>query len=199
MDTVCSCWVLSGGLSYTGMHIRRKRFQYPLPPQPEGLHMPLKSLNLLLLLKIMLLLDHLLLRIFICLISSFNLAWICLFVCMEFNVPLENFSVIWWRHHYRLRTANFKLCSTLIAIEQWGFFSVPHLTVTRSVTLYWPSTRNRDTNTYCRAFSSSAVTSCFYDIILSRPGCEHTTFCLRGQRSNPLRHRHRASSYKSST
>ena len=44
----------------------------------------------------------------------------CLFVWFFF-VPL-----IWKRHHYRWRTANFDLCSALMAIEQWGFFSVPH-------------------------------------------------------------------------
>ena len=31
------------------------------------------------------------------------------------------------RHHYRWRAANFDLCSVLMAIEQWGFFRVPHL------------------------------------------------------------------------
>ena len=42
-------------------------------------------------------------------------------------VPLENFSLKWRRHHYRWRDANFELCSAFMAIEQWGFFSVPHL------------------------------------------------------------------------
>ena len=41
-------------------------------------------------------------------------------------VPLENFSIIWRRHHCRWRVANFDLCSALMAIEQWGFFNVPH-------------------------------------------------------------------------
>ena len=31
------------------------------------------------------------------------------------------------RHHYLWRAANFDLWSALMAIEQWGFFSVPHL------------------------------------------------------------------------
>ena len=30
-------------------------------------------------------------------------------------------------HNYRWMDANFDLCSALMAIEQWGFFSVPHL------------------------------------------------------------------------
>ena len=29
-------------------------------------------------------------------------------------------------HHWRWRAANFDLCSVLMAIEQWGFFSVLH-------------------------------------------------------------------------
>ena len=44
-----------------------------------------------------------------------------------FLVPLENFSVIWRRHHCRWRASNFDLCSAIMAIEQWGFFSVLHL------------------------------------------------------------------------
>ena len=43
-----------------------------------------------------------------------------LFVCF---VPLENFSLIWRRHHYRWRET---LYSSLMAIEQWGFFKMCH-------------------------------------------------------------------------
>ena len=51
-----------------------------------------------------------------------------LFVCVEFIVPLENFSLIWRNHHCRWRAANFDLvCSALMTIKQWGFFNVPHL------------------------------------------------------------------------
>ena len=52
-----------------------------------------------------------------------SLTW--LFVC--FFVPLGNFSLIWRRHHCRWRAANFDACSALMALEQWEFFSVPHL------------------------------------------------------------------------
>ena len=48
-----------------------------------------------------------------------------------------------------------------------------------------------DTHIYCRAFRSGTVTTCFYDLGLLRLGFKHPTFCLRGERSNPLRHRHR--------
>ena len=41
-------------------------------------------------------------------------------------VPIVNLSLIWRRHHCGWRAANFDLCSALMFIEQWGFFSVPH-------------------------------------------------------------------------
>ena len=40
---------------------------------------------------------------------------------------LENFSLIWRRYHCRWTAVNFDLCSTLMAIEQWGIFNVTHL------------------------------------------------------------------------
>ena len=46
-----------------------------------------------------------------------RLVWF--FVCLGFIVPVENFSLIWRRHHYRWRAAKFDLCSALVAIEQW--------------------------------------------------------------------------------
>ena len=59
----------------------------------------------------------------------------CLFVsCLGVFIPLENFSFIWRRHHYRWRGANFYLCSALMAIEQWKIFNVPH--VRRTLYLY---------------------------------------------------------------
>ena len=48
---------------------------------------------------------------------------------LEFIVPLEKISLIWRRHHCRWRATNFDQCSALMAIEQWGFFSVPHLLI----------------------------------------------------------------------
>ena len=49
------------------------------------------------------------------------------FVGLEFIVPLDNFSLIWRRHHTRWKAVNVDLCSALMAIEHWGFFSVQHL------------------------------------------------------------------------
>ena len=46
--------------------------------------------------------------------------------CLVLFVPLENFSLIRGRNHYRWRAAIFNLCSTHMVILQRGFFSVPH-------------------------------------------------------------------------
>ena len=49
----------------------------------------------------------------------------------------------------------------------------------------------RYTHTCCRTFGSGAVTTCFYDLVLSRLGFEHllVTFRMRGKCSNRLRQR----------
>ena len=50
------------------------------------------------------------------------------FVCLfGFILPLENFTLIRRRHHYRWRAASLGLCSALTAIKKRGFFSVPYL------------------------------------------------------------------------
>ena len=49
------------------------------------------------------------------------------------------------------------LCETLMAIEQWEFFSLPHL-LWHGASIYDGDLR--DTHTYCRAFGSWAVTTC---------------------------------------
>ena len=50
-----------------------------------------------------------------------------IFVCLEFFVTLENFSLRWRRHHYLWRAANVYLSSPLLAIHRWEYFNVPHL------------------------------------------------------------------------
>ena len=54
--------------------------------------------------------------------------FVCLFVCL-FVWGLTFNSTIFhsFGHLCRWRAANFDLCSALMAIEQWGFFSVSHL------------------------------------------------------------------------
>ena len=75
-----------------------------------------------------------------------------LFVCLVFFVPLENLSLIWRRHHYRWRGANFELCLALMAIEQWGFFNVPH-PLWHGASLYNGHLRGPVKHTYCRALA----------------------------------------------
>ena len=58
---------------------------------------------------------------------SINNSFASLFVYLRFIVPLENFPLIWIRRHSRWRGANLDLNLALMAIEQWGFYSVPHL------------------------------------------------------------------------
>ena len=48
--------------------------------------------------------------------------------------PLE-ISLIWRRHHYRCRTRNVDQYLALVANEQGGFFSLPHILCNRP-TLY---------------------------------------------------------------
>ena len=94
-------------------------------------------------------------------------------------VPFEDFSLIWRRYYYRWKATNFDLCSALMVIEQWEFYS--------SLVL---SPRTGNTHTYCRAFSCGAVIIWFYDLGLSRQRFEHPTIRLRGQSSIPLCERH---------
>ena len=85
------------------------------------------------------------------------------FVCMGFFVQIDNYSLIWRRHHYRWRAVKFDLCLARMAIEQRGFLSVPHLLWhgARGIRLSWSFPRTRVTNTYCPAFCSGAVSTCF--------------------------------------
>ena len=53
----------------------------------------------------------------------------CLFVCVlvrGFSSHSRIFHSLLKTHYYRWRATNFELCSALMAIEQWGFFNVPH-------------------------------------------------------------------------
>ena len=66
-------------------------------------------------------------RVYLYLMNKIVKTFKILFVCLGLIVPLENFSLIWRRRHYLWWSANCHLFSALIAIEQWGFFSTPHL------------------------------------------------------------------------
>ena len=111
----------------------------------------------------------------------------------------------WRRHHYRWRTANFGLCSALMATEQWWFFSVLNL-LWHGAYVYNCHLWGPVTHTYCRAFGNGAVTTTFNDLGLSRLGFGQLTFRLRGEHSNrhgskmkKLQHQHLESTLLTST
>ena len=98
-------------------------------------------------------------------------------------VPLENFSLIWRRHHCRWRAANFTYARHSSFLSSEGFLTCHHYCDMGNPE--WSSPMTRDTHTYYRSFSSVAVTTCFYDLGLSRLGFEHPNFCIQGERYHP--------------
>ena len=79
-----------------------------------------------------------------------------------------------------------------MVIEQWGFFNVPH-PLRHGPTVYNGHLRWPMTLTCWRAFDSGAVTTCFYDLGLSRseieprsPSCEATALPLRHRGGNDI-------------
>ena len=94
----------------------------------------------------------------------------------------------WRRHYYRWRAENFDQCPSLMAVDQLGFYIVPHLLWHGGVRLYWSFPRTLDTHTYVRSFGSGAVTTCFYDsgprheLILKV--CRNSFFSLPRKRSS---------------
>ena len=90
---------------------------------------------------------------------------IVLFVCVF------TYSLLWKRHHYRWRAANIDLYSALMAIEQWGLFSVPDLQWHgASVHLRGPVTLAR---------------TCFRALAVKLSLLVLTTYVYRARESNP--------------
>ena len=85
-------------------------------------------------------------------------------VILEFFVPLENFLLIWRRHHCRWRAANFDLCSALKAIALSGESSSACHTYCDTG---HPFLRTRDTHT------------CTYYWAFSQWGCHYLFLWLR--------------------
>ena len=109
------------------------------------------------------------------------------FVCLWFFFPLENFSLIWRLHHCQWRAANFDLCSALMANEQWGFFSMPHL-LWHGTSVYNDHLRGPVTLTLiAERLAVELSLPVFTTLIgLSRLGFEHPIYCLRGECSTLL-------------
>ena len=98
--------------------------------------------------------------------------------------PIPEFLTFMETSHCWWRAANVDLRSARMSIEQLRFFSVPQLLNTGHP--YIMVITENPWHTYCWAFSWGAVTTCFYDLCLSRLGFEHPTVRLRGERSNRL-------------
>ena len=90
-----------------------------------------------------------------------------MFVCLSSFVPLENFLFIWSRHNCRWRSANFDLCSALIAIEQCGFFSVPYLLGHDAPFIMVISEYPWHSHLF-RACGSESVTTCLYYLSVTK-------------------------------
>ena len=105
----------------------------------------------------------------------------CLFVWVS-SSPSKFFTHIGC-HNFRWRAANFDqyICSAPTVIEQWGFFSLPHLL---SYPFKMVITEDPWHSHLLPSLRSAAVTICFCDLGLLRQGFEHYTFCLRGKPSN---------------
>ena len=113
--------------------------------------------------------------------------YVSLFVCMRgIFRPTREFSPHFETSLLPLKVVNFYLWSELMAIEQWGFFSVSHLLC------HGASIHNGlcEDPWHSHIFPrSGAVTTWSNDLCLSRLGFEHPTCHLLGERWNPLRHR----------
>ena len=115
--------------------------------------------------------------------------FVCLFVwgssshsrifhsCGDVTITCEGLQILTWVY------------SALMAIDQWGFLNVPHL-LWHGASVYNGHLQVLVTLTPIdERLAVEQSLPYFYDLGLSRLGFEHPTFRLRGDCSNPLRHR----------
>ena len=105
-----------------------------------------------------------------------------MFVCLGFIVPLENFSLIWGRHHSQWRASNFTY-----ARQSWPLSSVGSLSCHTHCDTGHPFIMVISEDPWhSHLLPSIEQRNCHY---LLRLRSEHPTFRLQGQHSNPLLHR----------
>ena len=109
-----------------------------------------------------------------------------LFVCLEFFVPLERI----FPSYGNVTIADeglqiWPMLGTHMAIELWGFLSVPHL-LWHGASIYNGHIGGPVTLTPIAKHLELSLP--VYDLVLSRLGFEHPTFRLLGECSYPLRH-----------
>ena len=102
------------------------------------------------------------------------------FFCLGFFVPLENLSLIWRRHHYRWKLQNLTFARHLWPLSSEGslachtYFDTGHPFIMVIPEGPWHSQ-------LLPSVGSGIVTTCCYDLGLSRLGFEHPTFSLAGR------------------
>ena len=92
-----------------------------------------------------------------------------LFVCLLILIPLENFSLIWWRLHCRWK-------STLGTHGHWTVSATPLVT---QVTRFKVISNHPKHKHMSLSFSSGPVNTCFNDLGLSWRRIEHPTICTQ--------------------
>ena len=113
---------------------------------------------------------------------------VCLLVCLGVFIPFENFSIKWRR----------QITITIEGLQILTFdrYSWPlsrdcslacHTNCDMGHPFIMVISEDLWHHTYCRAFSSGAVTTCIFDLGLSRLGFEHLTIRLQGERFIRLR------------
>ena len=86
------------------------------------------------------------------------------------------------------RVANYDLYSALMAIEQWGFLSVPHLLWHRASVCNGHLRGSMTLTPIAEPLAMELSLPVFNDLSQSRLGFKHPTFCMQGERSYQLRH-----------
>ena len=112
------------------------------------------------------------------------------FVCLGFFIPLENFSFI--SQHDRLSAANLTY-----ARQSWPLSSVGSLAChTYCDTGHPYKMVSSEDPWHSHLLPSFLQWSCQYLFLRHKSRFEHPAFCLRGERSNPLRHRCGSKTFK---
>ena len=104
------------------------------------------------------------------------------------NVPCEFFLNIWRRHHYGDGLHIFYLHSELMAMEQWTFFSVPHLP-RQGAFIYNGDFRGLVVLTPAAERLAVKLSLPVFTTYVCRAGIRTCNLPLRSERSNRLHHR----------
>ena len=123
-------------------------------------------------------------------LSVFLFVWGFFFVCLGFLRPIREFFTHMEAPPFPVKDFKFWPISAHMAIEQWGFFSVPQL-LWHGASVYNDHLRGLH---HLRELVTPEVLAVELSLPvlmtgLSRTGFKHPTFRMWGERSNRLRHR----------